>query len=323
MSDQQAIDDALDNLEIENEEVVEVVDEVVDENSDGVELNSVSHADAIKADLERQELKEKPPGYIATKEEWEALGKDPKLFKSPELYSAEYERIQEIKDLKETMQTVVDGVGEWKEQQTKAMALQLEQTKDDAATELETAKEADDVDAAIKAQKKISELEKPQQQTYKPNPVLTKFYANNLILDKNNSQYDEEVFQDTAMFQKAILDKLTGGDATIQLTESQIQRSLVLALKDAKALSPDKFVSPRNTRKGAPSTPRTNVQQKGGDYSSRLKSVKSNSMNKHDTSAGIDVYNMLKAKAEAIKDPALKAKALKSVETYAKTVLGD
>ena len=310
MSDQQAIDEALDNLEIENEEVAG--DEIIN-----------AEAKVVVEPIVEVEVKENPPGYIDNVEDWVAAGKDPKLFKSPELYSAEYERIQEIKDLKESMQTVVDGVGEWKEQQTRAMALQLEQAKEVAAIELETAKEDDDVDAAIKAQKKISELNTPQQETYKPNPVLTKFYSNNLILDKNNSQYDQEVFQDTAMFQKAILDKLTGGDVTVQLTDSQIQRSLVLALKDAKALSPDKFVSPRNTRKAAPSTPRTNVQEKGGDYSSRLKSVKSNSMNKHDTSAGIDVYNMLKAKAEAIVDPAKKAKALKSVETYAKTVLGD
>lgn len=314
MSDQQAIDDALDNLEIENEEVVG--DEIIN-----AEVKVVVEP-IVEVDTNTK-VKENPPGYIDNVDDWVAAGKDPKLFKSPELYSAEYERIQEIKDLKETMQTVVDGVGEWKEQQTQAMALQLQQAKDEAATELETAKEEDDVDAAIKAQKKISDLNIPQQEAYKLNPIITKFYSNNLILDKNNSQYDKEVFQDTAMFQKAILDKLTGGDETIQLTDSQIQRSLVLALKDAKALSPDKFVSPRNTRKAAPSTPRTNVQQKGGDYSSRLKSVKSNSMNKHDTSAGLDVYNMLKAKAEAIADPAQKAKALKSVETYAKTVLGD
>ena len=41
--------------------------------------------------------KESPPGYIDNIEDWEAAGKDPKLFKSPELYSAEYERIQEIR----------------------------------------------------------------------------------------------------------------------------------------------------------------------------------------------------------------------------------
>ncbi len=319
MDNQQAIDDALDNLEIENEEVVG--DKIINE-----EVEVVVDADGkvvVEPIVEVDEVNVNPPGYIDNVDDWVAAGKDPKLFKSPELYTAEYERIQEIKDLKETMQTVVDGVGEWKEQQTRTMALQLQQAKDNAAIELETAKEDDDIDAAIKAQKKISDLDIPQPGVYQPNPVITKFYSNNLILDKNSSQYDQEVFEDTAMFQKSILDRLTGGDQTIQLTESQIQRSLVLALKDAKALSPDKFVSPRNTRKAAPSTPRTNVQDKGGNFASRLKSVKSNTMNKHDTSAGVDVYNMLKAKADAIVDPVLKAKALKSVETYAKTVLGD
>jgi hypothetical protein len=323
MDNQQAIDDALNKLEIKNEVVVGdetiIVEPEVVLDADGKVV-----VEPIVDPIVEPEVKVNPPGYIDNVEDWVAAGKDPKLFKSPELYSAEYERIKEIKDLKETMQTVVDGVSEWKEAQTRSMDLQLQQAKDAAANDLAVAKEDDDVDAAIKAQKKISELDTPQQPAvYQPNPVITKFYSNNLILDKNNSQYDPEVFQDTAMFQKAILDKLTGGDQTIQLTPSQIERSLVLALKDAKALSPDKFVSPRNTRKSAPVTPRTKVQQNEDDYSARLKSVKSNTMNRHDTSAGIDVYNMLKAKADAIVDPAKKAKALKSVETYARTVLGD
>lgn len=316
MDNQQAIDDALDNLEIENEEVI---NEEIKAEAKAVVTPIIEKSELI----DDPQAKTNPPGYIDNVEDWVAAGKDPKLFKSPELYSAEYERIQEIKDLKETMQTVVEGVSEWKEQQQKTMASQLEQAKVQALADLQVAKDDDDVDAAIVAQKKISELDKPQQEVYKPSPVITKFYANNLILDKNNPQYDAEVFQDTAMFQQAILDKLTGGNREIKLTESQIERSLVLALKDAKAMSPDKFVSPRNQRKAAPAPVRTNLQQKSGDYASKLKSVKSNSMNKHDTSAGLDVYNMLKGKADAMTDPALKAKALQAVETYAKTVLGE
>lgn len=329
MSNQQEIDNALDELEIKNEEVNVVAEneeilEVEAVVADGVELNSVSHADAIEADLNKEPDPEKnPPGYIDNVDDWVAAGKDPKLFKNPEMYRAEYKRIKEIKELKETMQTVVEGVGEWKEQQKLTMATQLEQAKKDAAAELERAKDADDVDAAIEAQKTISELDKPPQEVYKPNPVLTEFYSKNPMLDKNSPQFDEEVYQDTSMFQNVILDKLTGGDKTKFLSPSQIERSLKLALQDAKALSPDKFVSPRNSRKAAPAVIRKKVQEKGGDYAARLRSVKSNTMNERDTSAGIEVYDMLKAKAEAIKDPILKASALKSVETYAKTVLGD
>lgn len=320
MASQQAIDEALDKLEIENEELI--TDETLIKDKGEVETKKIVEVETKK--IVEVEANKNPPGYIDNVEDWVAAGKDPKLFKSPELYSAEYERIQEIKDLKETMRTVVDGVSEWKEQQQLTMADQLEQAKVNALAELEQAKEDDDVDAAIKAQKKIGELEKPrQQEAQKPHPVLTKFYSKNLILDKNSPQYDDEVYQDTSMYQAAILDELTGGNRQMQLTESQIERSMKLALSKAKELSPDKFVSPRNKRKSAPASSRTNIQPKDGDYDSKLRNVKSNTMNKNDTSAALDVYNMLKGKAEAIKDPVSKAKALKAAETYAKTVLGE
>jgi hypothetical protein len=320
MDNQQAIDDALDKLEIENDDAI--VEEVVVEEIKEEDAKILEFEEHI-AEPNPIAKKENPPGYIDNVEDWVAAGKDPKLFKSPELYSAEYERIQKIKDLEESMQTVIQGVSEWKEQQQQSMAQQLEQARTEAQAEFEQAKEDDDVDAVIVAKDKLHNLDKPKQEAYRPNPVLTEFYSKNPILDKNSPQFDEEVFQDASMYQAAILNELTGGNQQIQLSTSQIERSLKVALNKAKALSPDKFVSPRNKRKAAPVTNRAKVQQQGGDYTSRLSSVKSNTMNKHDTSAGVDVYNMLKDKAEAIKDPVAKAKALKAAETYAKTVLGD
>ena len=299
MSNQQAIDEALDALEIENEEVI--VEEVIEEVAE-VEEEQI---------IEEVEVKPNPPGYIDNIDDWIAAGKDPDLFKGKKAYSAEYDRIKEIKELKETMLTVTQGIGEWKEQQKQSMAQQVEQARSDAVAELERAKEDVDVDRAIEAQKKINELDRPKQEVQQANPVLTDFYSKNPILDKNSAQYDDEVFKDASMYQSAILDELTGGNRQAQLTPSQIERSLKVALTKAKLLSPDKFVSPRNTRKAAPAPARTNVQKKGGDYQSRLKTVKSNSKNKRDVSAANDIYEMLKAK-----DP-------KAAETFAKNVLGE
>ena len=299
MSNQQAIDEALDALEIENEEVI--VEEVIEEAAE-VEEEQV---------IEEVEPAPNPPGYIDNIDDWIAAGKDPDLFKGKKAYSAEYDRIKEIKELKETMQVVTDGIGEWKEQQKQSMAQQLERARDEAVAELERAREDVDVDRAIEAQKKINDLDKPKQEVHQPNPVLTDFYSKNPILDKNSAQYDDEVFKDASMYQASILDELTGGNRQMQLTPSQIERSLKVALTKAKALSPDKFVSPRNQRKAAPAPPRTKVQQKNGDYQSRLKTVKSNSKNRRDTNAANEIYEMLKAK-----DP-------KAAETFAKNVLGE
>ena len=300
MSNQQAINEALDALEIENQEVVE---EVVHEVGEVAE-------EAIDEPINEPVI-ENPPGYIDNIDDWVAAGKDPDLFKGKKAYEAEYDRIKEIKELKETMQTVTQGIGEWKEQQKQTMVQQIEQARNDAVAELERAREDVDVDGAIAAQKKINDLDKPKQEVYQPNPVLTDFYSKNPILDKNSTQFDEEVFKDASQYQANILDELTGGNRNVQLTPSQIERSLKVALTKAKALSPDKFVSPRNQRKAAPAPARTNIQQKGGDYQSRLKTVKSNSKNSRDVNAANEIYEMLKAK-----DP-------KAAETFAKNVLGE
>ena len=299
MSNQQAINEALDKLEIENEEVItdEVIEdeEVVDQEEQEEEVEAVN-----------------PPGYIDNIDDWVKAGKDPDMFKGKKAYSAEYDRIKEIKELKDSMQAVTQGIGEWKEQQQQTMAQQVEQARQEAAEELERAREDVDVDAAIKAQQKINDLDKPkQQQTYQPNPALTDFYSKNPILDQNSPQFDEEVFKDASMFQAGILDQLTGGNRQMQLTPSQVERSLKVALTKAKELSPDKFVSPRNSRKAAPAPSRKKVQQSNGDYQSRLKSVKSNAKNKRDVNAATEIYEMLKAK-----DP-------KAAETFAKNVLGE
>lgn len=299
MSNQQAIDEALDALEIENEEAI--VEEVIEEVAE-VEKEQV---------IEEVEVKQDPPGYIDNIDDWIAAGKDPDLFKGKKAYSAEYDRIKEIKELKETMQVVTDGIGEWKEQQKQTMDQQVEQARSEAVAELERARKDVDVDRAIEAQKKINDLDKPKQEEYKPMPVVADFFSKNPILDKNSPQFDAEVFKDASMYQTNIINELTGGNMQVELSPSQVERSLKVALSKAKALSPDKFVSPRNQRKAAPAPARTKVQQKGGDYQSRLKTVKSNSKNHRDTNAANEIYEMLKAK-----DP-------KAAETFAKNVLGE
>jgi uncharacterized protein YbjQ (UPF0145 family) len=311
MNNQAAINEALDKLEIDNGVIdEEIIEDVVDEVHDVDNIEEVEEVEEVE-----EQPKQNPPGYIDNIEDWVAAGKDPDLFKGKKAYSAEYERIKEIKELKETMQTVVEGVGEWKEQQKQTMTQQLEQARAEAVAELERAKDDVDVDAAIEAQKKINELDKPKQQpeTYQPNPAIADFYAKNPMLDKNSAQYDSDVFEDTAGFHDTLLNELTGGKPEVinSLNPSQRVRILNAALSKAKELNPNKFVSPRNQRKAAPAPSRKKVQQKGGDYQSRLKSVKSNSKNKRDTNAANEIYEMLKAK-----DP-------KAAETFAKNVLGE
>jgi hypothetical protein len=299
------IDAALDALEISETEVVDqpiVEDEPIIEN------------EIIEEEI-KEEPKANPPGFIDNMDDWVAAGKDPDLFKGKKAYEQEYDRIQEIKGLKDTMQTVVEGFSDWKTQQQQEMDKQVDQARNQAQADLEKARDDVDVDAALEAQKKLDGLEaKPEAQ--KQHPVISDFYNKNPILDKTNAQYDEDVWRDASMFQASLINELTGGNQSVQLTESQIARSMQVALNKAKTMNPDKFVSPRNNRKAAPTATRRETQGPT-DYGAKMKSVKIVGKNKRDVDGANDVYQMILTRAG---DPA-KNKA--AADKFAKSFLGE
>ena len=297
---QQDIDAALDALEL-NEPQEEIQAEIIEDEP--IIENEVDDGPIEEVP------KENPPGYIDNLDDWIAAGKDPDLFKGKKAYEQEYDRIQEIKGLKDTMQTVVEGFGSWKEQQQQEADQRVEQARLDLQAKLERAKEDVDVDAALEAQKKLDGLEAKPQAAPKQHPVISDFYSKNPILDKNSAQYDDEVWRDASMFQASLINELTGGNVNVQLTESQIERSMKVALNKAKSMNPDKFVSPRNTRKAAPATTRRDTQGPA-DYKAKMKAMKIKSKNKYDTNGASEVYEMLLAK-----DPTGKA-----AENFAKSM---
>ena len=290
------------------------------ETEHGIDLDPVEPevVDVVEDDPEPEpepevQADDKPPGYISY-DDWVDQGKDPDLFKGSKAYSAEYDRIQEVKELKGLVEKVVDTTGEWKKQQQADTRRQVEQAKIDARAELEQAKDDHDIDKALAAQDKLKDLEsQPVNEPQKINPILSSFFSQNPVLDESSAQFDKGVFEDTRMAQHAILNKLTGGDPELagQLTEDQIQRSMAVALKTAKDLNPDKFRSKRNSRQAAPAQGKRSTS-KQGDYSTKLKAANIKSKhNQRDTSAANDIYEMLKAS-----DP-------KAAETFAKNVLGE
>lgn len=277
------IDDALDNMDKELDEV-EPTEGAVEEGKQAV------------------------PGYIGY-DEWIEQGKDPADFKGENAYKAEYERIREIRELKSTMQSVAIGVEDWKTQQTIQMNQQIEQARTDAQAELDQAKEAEDMTAALAAQEKINNLQ-PQQVPAQVNPAIKEFEVKNPIIDKNSARYDAAFFGDMSMFQGTIINELTGGNeqAAGQLTPEQITRTMELAYSKAKQMHPDKFTSPRNNRQSGPPSKQRGKQKP--DYRTQLKAVGENKLNPQDDNAANDIYDMLKEK-----DPA-------AAETFAKNVLG-
>jgi hypothetical protein len=242
------------------------------------------------------EVKSNPPGYIDNLDDWVAAGKDPDDFKGKNAYSAEYERIKEIKELKAMTSKLVDGVGEWKKDQEVRTRREVEQARADLKTELDSAREDADVDRALAAQTKIDDLNKPPEAALKPNQAITDFYAKNPIIDKSSDQFDQDFYEDCAMMQHTIMNQLTGGNEELakNLTEAQIKRSMNVAYEQAKALHSDKFVSKRNSRKQVPSQgKRPTPKATAGDYGARLKGLGASSRNARDTTPALDTYNML------------------------------
>jgi len=149
---------------------------------------------------------EKPPGYL-TYDEWIAKGKDPADYKGENAYKAEYERIKEIRELKDTMNQVVHGVESWKEQQNAQMAREIARAKQEAQRELELARENEDLDAALIAKDKLIELDRQVVNQPPPlNPIITDFARKNPIIDQNSPQYDKEFHQDMIMIHNGKLD---------------------------------------------------------------------------------------------------------------------
>lgn len=281
------IDEALDALEEEQEEIQEeITEEVVEEPA------------------------KKPPGFIGY-EDWVASGKDPADFRGENAYTAQYESLKEVRELKDTMTHVVDGMEVWKQQQNEQKAQEIEQAKVLAKAEFEKAREDEDMTAALAAQEKLNNLNQ-QSVPLQINPVITDFSRNNPILDPNSAQYDAEFHDDVRMMHNSNLDKLTGGDRSKQLSTGQIERSLALALKQAKEFRPEKFVSPRNTRTSAPKSKQRPAPPKGNSRTT-LKGVGANSRNTNDANPAQDMYDYLK---EIDPDGS-------SAETFAKNVIGE
>ena len=299
---EQEMDEALDALEDEHGSLDHQEDET------NLEAQNLEEEQIIE-----DEPKKKPPGFLSY-DEWVAKGKDPADFRGENAYSAQYEALKEVRELKDTMTHVVDGMETWKTQQEELNSQEIEQARADAVRELEQATEEDDTGAALAAQAKIHGLDTQAkaQTTQVINPVFSEFARKNPIIDTNSTQYDADFHQDMIMIHNSKLDQLLGGNRSREgeLTQDQIERVQALAFSQAKELHADKFVSPKNRRQTTPQSRQRKTDNKG-DTKARLKTVEGNSRNPRDTNAADDLYEIIKAK-----DPEM-------AEKFAKNVTGE
>lgn len=295
------------------EEMNEALDELEKNDTlDNPNEDNLNLSDENLEDVPRgteDEPKDKPPGFL-TYDEWIEKGKDPADFRGENAYKNQYESLKEVRELKDTMTHVVDGIETWKQQQNELKTEEIAQARINLVAEFEQAKEDEDMDAALTAQEKINKIDRrpPQVQV---NPVISDFTKKNPIIDKSSTQYDPDFHQDMIMIHNGKLDQLLGGDRSRagELTEAQIERVQAMAFNQAKELYPDKFVSPRNKRTTTANPSKRTTQKTATKVS--LKSVSGNSRNPRDTSPADDIYEIIKAR-----DPA-------AAERFAKNLTGE
>jgi len=279
----------------------------VEQHLQQAEQDADDNADDNQGDDQQQD--DSPPGFMSH-EEWIAAGKDPKDFRGENAYKAQYENLKEnrefkdqIKNLEHTVKGIAEVNEEWRETQRDSMRAEI--TK-----ELTTAKENDDVDAALLAAEKLTKLDQQTPRTPQTHPLIKRFYQDNPMTDEGSDSFNADYARDVQGFYNSLVDDLSAR-GTRQLTDDQVGRVLGVAKNKAKELHADLFESPRNQRQTTTKTPgRKGGQPQKGDHKAKLKGV-SGLRNKKDTNPALDLYNELLKK-----DPSI-------AEAYANAVEGD
>ncbi len=286
------VDDLLDDLEgqyNEGREPVEIEGEV----------------EEVEAHPEVEEGS--PPSFMSY-EDWVAEGRDPDDYMGKKAYEARHDQWdkektmkRELREVKDTMKTVVDSIGEWKETETNKIRSDLE-------TRLAQAKEDEDIDGALAVQEQLTTLDNkpaPRQQTL--NPLIADFFEDNPVLDKGSNSFDVEALDDMQRIYNNKLAQLD--DGTGQFTDGQIKKCLKASLTEVKSLNAHLFESQRNQRRTAPTKPKRPSSKKTGRE--QLAGVKVERSNPRDTDALNDIHDLI-----AKKDP-------KAAEQFAQAMGGE
>ena len=237
-------------------------------------------------------------------EEWVAAGKDPDDFKGKKAYEAEYNRIQDNKELKSEVGGLKEMLQEVVKTAEENRARDRQEMQEKFEKELKEAKDNMDVDGAIEAQRKLDGLKK-EPEAPKINPVITDFLSSNPLLDKNSSQFNEDFMADYEAIHNSKVDLLTS-NGTRPISDAQLKKAMKSALAEAKNLNPDLFKSQRTTRQ----TP--GKSQPGSTQTKNLSDYKiDDQSDPRNQNAANDIYEMLKNK-----DP-------KMAEKFKENLLGD
>lgn len=171
-------------------------------------------------------------------EEYIEQGGDPARYKGKKAFNEERQRIEEnkrlrreLKEIRETMRTTVDAVGEWRTEERKRLRAEIE-------ADLLEARRNEDVDGAIKAKERLDEYDRqtrevPQQR--REHPVIEQWREDNPLLDRGSDEFNEEFNADVEALFNSRASAMSDGFKR-PLTEGQIKRLLKAATREARQL---------------------------------------------------------------------------------------
>ena len=268
--------DAVDGDSIE---VVEAVDEVEEVE----EVEFIEEVDGLD-----EELEQNPPGFIDNIEDWTAAGKDPEMFKGKKAYEAEYQRIQDNKELASTVKAMqvtlkatVDAVSQREEATNARHQKELEAA-------LSRAREDGDTEAALDAADQLRDIKsQPPKQSQQTHPVISDF------IEKNPVLMSEEVQSEFARLYNGKL-KADGVGASDQLSEAALKGYARAAMAGVKQTYPEKFASPKNQRQNTVKV-KAKPTAKAPDLITALKAYKIDGVSSTNSQAPLGVYNTILA----------------------------
>ena len=256
--------------------------------------------EAVEPEIAEEEPEENPPGFIDNMDDWIAAGKDPDAFRGKKAYEAEYQRIQEAKELKSSVQQMKETL----KATVDAMARRDEETsarhREELETALATAREDGDTDAALAAQDKLLNMRAPEKAPQE-NPVVSGFVGNQSALE------DPQIKSEFARIYNGKL-KADGVGPNEQLSEAALKGYLRASMDSVKGLYPDKFSSQKASRPAAPRL-KPKAVKKSLDVEKSLREYKVEGASKMNNQAAIDIYNSLKVSSPG------------AAETFAKNIL--
>lgn len=263
-----------------------------------------------------------PPTYMSH-DEWVAAGRDPEDYIGKNAFQKRHDDIQnnkklrkEIKGLNTTVQQTMDAVTDWQSQERGRLKSEIE-------AELHKAKEDEDIDGALDAQRRLDDIDEPPPPANTPpaeHSVIADFRENNPMLDAEAEEFDEEFNADVEAFYNGMAQQLSHNGKKA-LTDGQITRCLKKALKETRELHEindeparrDDGESPRNKRQTqGRSTKRGKtkaVEPRAEDY--KLE----NPRNSRQVNAATEVRDMIHEKA--MKEGKKRGMDEKAAKTYA------